>query len=381
MLPAPGGTFTFRNGAAVADGSGTAFTVAGSAHLVQDSRIEGYATGVFAFGSAFRLEGVTLDGHGVGLEAIGSIDVDGDGDVDPLVVRGSTFMSNGTGIVARGAQLRATDTAIEGSGAHGLHLEASGTDSEATLVGVTWRLNGASCLRADGGRVEVQRGLFESNGTDAGAGADRAGIDVGGTARLTAIDTTVRDNGGHGVAVHDDASADLRSFVSEAARGFGAGVYAATTGTLTIDGATLNDSRFGVYAQDATDAAITSATMDDNGYGGISFRGTGELYLRDSLLRRNGVANVQLRGEPARVDLGTVADPGGTSLRSAEASTWNLADERPDRAAADGTIVDLHGVRLFEYPAAEENFTGTRTGPSFFAPHWTVDGENQRIRF
>lgn len=381
MLPAPGGTFTFRNGAAVADGSGTAFTVAGSAHLVQDSRIEGYATGVFAFGSAFRLEGVTLDGHGVGLEAIGSIDVDGDGDVDPLVVRGSTFMSNGTGIVARGAQLRATDTAIEGSGAHGLHLEASGTDSEATLVGVTWRLNGASCLRADGGRVEVQRGLFESNGTDAGAGADRAGIDVGGTARLTAIDTTVRDNGGHGVAVHDDASADLRSFVSEAARGFGAGVYAATTGTLTIDGATLNDSRFGVYAQDATDAAITSATMDDNGYAGISFRGTGELYLRDSLLRRNGVANVQLRGEPARVDLGTVADPGGTSLRSAEASTWNLADERPDRAAADGTIVDLHGVRLFEYPAAEENFTGTRTGPSFFAPHWTVDGENQRIRF
>ena len=384
ILPGPGGTLTMRSCTLTGDGGGNGLTLVGGAHRIDNTTVTGYARGINAFAAAFEMAASTLSGNDTGLYVRGAIDANGDGAVDPVQLQTSTISGNGTGIHAERTLLELSGVTVTGSAGHG--IESMGNDDDGNVILHDTEVSGsaASGVYLARGALEIQGGAFDGNGTDnAGDPVDRAGVYATGKGVVVIDDAQINANVQDDVVALDRASLTLRSVTAGDVPGLGAGVYANTEGNLVVEGGTFSRNNNGFFISGATTASVQGVTARDNRYSALSFRSSGTLNVRDSGLMTSGYVNLQVRGAPAAVDLGTASDPGKVWLVAGSATDWNLSDECPKRHAADGVVMTAAGDFFQDAAGNLVGFSGTHTGPAINgAPHhWRITGANQRVAF
>ena len=377
FLPGPGGKVTITTSTLIGTGAGTGVAVVGDPNEPQNiditgSIIKGFSKGVFTFAANLNLLNTNLEDNTRGLDVLGAL---GNRKVHMV---GGNVRGNETGIYAKRAMLELHDVTVDQSAEHGLYLT---DESFAKLFGVTVKASGASGVYLDNTNLTMEGGELSGNGlNNPGDFVDRAGLYVTGSPIVQVGGTTVAANRQDNLVVRGEANVTLTDLDVHSAGQ--AGVYLTDQAQLTVKGGSYNENNNGFYATGNPILKLTQVVAQDNRYSGLSYRGTGTLKVRGSEFLDNGRYNIQIRNEPATLDLGTTDDPGNNTLRLGTSTEWSLSDERPDRAAADGVILSAEEFR-FSYPGGSGIPNGTFTGPasSGSIPNWRITGKNQRLSF
>ena len=379
FFPGPGGKVTINTSTLIGTGVGTAVAVVGDPNQPQNiditgSIIKGFGKGVFTFAANLNLIDTNLEGSTRGLDVLGTLEN------QKVRVVGGNVRGNETGIYAKQAVLELRDVTVNENAIYGLYLIDEGF---ADLRNITVKASGASGVYLGNSDLVMEGGELSGNGLhNPDDFVDRAGLYVMGSPIVQVAGTTVAANRQDNLVVRGEAKVTFTDLDVHSAGQ--AGVYLTDDAQLTIEGGSYSNNHNGFFVTGNTTLTFNGVIAQDNRYSGLSYRGAGALKVRGSEFLDNGRYNIQIRNEPASLDLGTTADPGDNTLRLGADTEWSLSDERPDRAAADGVVLDAAGLR-FSYPSGSGSPPGgVQTGPaSHSGPpvNWRITGNNQRIRF
>lgn len=222
------------------------------------------------------------------------------------------------------ANVTVRDSALFQNGSSG--AGAYGT-ADLTLRNTQVYENAPGVTVADAAAVAIVDSEVQSNGTMI-PGADHAGVYARDDATVAITGTLVHDNAHAGLFLQGDAQVTVgagtdvyRNFIGVMADAFQAGAM-----RLAFDGAVVRDSD--------SEGILWTPPM------GSAFT------MRDTAVTDNFSHGVLFVGDAGVIDMGTGADPGGNTF-SGNAFP-QVSDARPARAAADGTVVTVNRVGLFD---------------------------------
>lgn len=308
-------------------------TITGDGDLVRLAGPAGYDDQVaLVFDADATLRGVNVVGFEVGLLAVSGASVV----LDDVHVSGTGEY----GVLARGdAELTVRDSSIFQSAAVGL---GAMEDANVTLDGSQVYQNLPGIEISDAATVTIRDSDVYGNGSGTPGGVN-SGMSVLDDAHVSIQDSSLRDNAYAGLHLQ--------------------GAFDVTVGSGTV----IEGNFIGVVADafqaGAASLAFDGATVRDNAYEGVfwAIPSGASFTLRDTAVNDNGDNGLHFLGDAAVIDLGTVTDPGGNDY--AGNGEPLILDERPARAAPDGTIISISHEDVLTACAVP---AGPAVGPASF---------------
>lgn len=205
--------------------------------------------------------------------------------------------------------------------------------------------------------------------------ANTSGLVASAGAVATLEETAVYDNAEVGLALNQAPSVTLRRVQ----------VYRNQTGirltgdaTLTLeDSAVFGHADSGLVAEGNARVSLQASEVYNNTPFGIVFGGDA-LTLRGSKVYANleGGAGLYVEGNPTKVDLGTLSEPGQNELY--DNTGVQLLDARPDRDEPNLVFITLSETRLNGLLPAPGAYVAEGT-PYFNEPYFSILGVNNGI--
>jgi hypothetical protein len=333
-------------------------------------------------GVQFRCEGGTTIGGKVkalmtpgalvgGLHTAGLI-----GDVYPIIT-----LSGNAELLIQGGVIDGNNTA---AGTNAGLLRTLG-NSKLTLDAVTVRNRKAVALvMSDSSSVVLQNGTALDN--VGAAGTFSGAIHMSSTGSLTMDHAQISNGPGSGIWVDMLPTAPILNFTqSTIANNLAAGIvsgygFVGTPATITADGLSLSNNRYGIYWIGAVGTAfdLRNSTISGNTAIGISVDApTGASFkLRDSTVGGNTSDGLSLTGAMA-ADLGTLASPGGNTLTGNGLSGLHSGTNAGQTMNAVGNIWGANEPASGAIPAtnAQGKYPAgtTVTGPKTHGKNFKID--------
>jgi hypothetical protein len=229
--------------------------------------------------------------------------------------------------------------------------------------------------------LESGDGIFAYGNVTLGVSASELAGNVNGFvasagALVTFEDVAVYDNTEVGLALSQAPSVTLRRTQ----------VYHNQTGiratgdatVMLVESAVFEHVDSGLVAEDDARVNLQASEVHDNSPFGLVFGGN-TLTLRSSKVYANteGGAGVYIEGEPSKVDLGTLSEPGLNDIY--DNTGVQLLDARPDREELNLIFITLSETRLNGvFP--EPGIYVAEGGPYFNNPYFTILGVGNGIQ-
>ncbi len=268
------------------------------------------STVALVFGGQASVSGVAIDGFlrgvsvGEGANAVlADVDVTG---------------SAREGVLVHGdGQLTLSDSFVHENEGTGVAVQGAGV---ATIeAGSRIRGNATGVIVSDSAFVTLTGIDLFANGSATPGGQD-SGVWVRGEGTLLFEDGSIRNNNYAGIYMEDAA-------------------------TVTVgQGASIHENSIGIVAEDSAANVATldieGATIWQNDFEGVYWGMLGARFsVRDTEIIDNGDNGILISGDALVIDLGTFNDPGGN--RYVGNAEPYILDNRPDRFAADGTVITV----------------------------------------
>ncbi len=242
--------------------------------------------------------------------------------------------------------------------------------------------NGGAGVYARGGaHVTIEESLIHHN---------QPGVGLGGAASVLVRDSDVYQNGtlasgGDHSGISLLAESHLTVENSEIRENAWAGVNLDVSGTVLLGpGTDVHDNYLGVVVDglgpNNVSLEFDGATVRDNDFEGVywnAFMGV-SFKMRNTAVVNNGDNGIFFDGDAEVIDLGTADDPGNNDY-SGNAEPLIL-DNRPGRAAADGTIITVsYEDTLTPCAVAMTPFVGPVTLTCAGLNSITISNANNRV--
>lgn|GEM_PF-805834 len=279
----------------------------------------------------------------------------------------------------------ATEVVLEGSGGGSAGLAFAGDASVSNLT-----LRGfARAVLANTGTVTLEAirvlesgdGLFAYGNVTLSGNASELAANTNGLvssagAVVTLEETAVYDNAEAGIILNQAPSVTLRRVQLHRNQ---TGIRASGDAALTIENSAIfNHTDSGLRAEGNARVRLQASEVHNNTRFGLVFSGA-ELTLRGTKVYANleGGAGVYIEGDPSKVDLGTLSEPGLNEIY--DNLGVQLLDARPDRQEPNLVFITLSETRLNGLLLEPGVYLAEGT-PYFNVPYFAILGVNNGIR-